>query len=80
MVVTGQRILLLTFQSRLGEASQLAQGLKSSCGAGWASHVDLANGSSESSGMNHLPAAPAVGVGVGVKSSRLGPARWPRRA
>ena len=74
VVVTGQPILPFTFQGRLGEASQLAQGLKSFCGAGWASHVDLTNGSSGSSGsseMNHLTAAPAVGVCV--KSSRLGP-------
>lgn len=60
MVVTGQRTLPLTFQSRLGEASQLAKGLKSFCGAGWASHVDLTNGSGECSEMNHLSAAPAV--------------------
>lgn len=33
-MVTGQPILPFTFQSRLGEASQLAKGLKSFCGAG----------------------------------------------
>lgn len=71
MVVTGQPILLFTFQSRLGEASQLAKGLKSFCGAAWASHVDLTNGNGECSEMNHPSAAPAVGVCV--KSSRLGP-------
>lgn len=49
MVVTGQPILLFTFQSRLGEASQLAKGLKSFCGAAWASHVGLTNGSGECS-------------------------------
>lgn len=61
-MVTGQPILPFTFQSRLGEGPQLAKGLKSFCGAGRASHVDLTNGSGECTKMNHLSAAPAVGV------------------
>lgn len=59
MVVTGQPILLFTFQSRLGEASQLAKGLKSFCGAAWASHVDLTNGSGGCSEMQRDESPPS---------------------
>lgn len=59
MVVTGQPILLFTFQGRLGEASQLAKGLKSFCGAAWASHVGLTNGSGECSEMQRDESPPS---------------------
>lgn len=71
-MVTGQRILLLTFQSRLGEASQLAQGLKSFCGAGWASHVDLANGEQREQRDESPPSCACRGRGRGCEIITVG--------